>query len=219
MANFTTHLLVGMGASGLATTALVKSGEVGQGMALWLFVLGSIGSLLPDLDADNSTPLRHTFDLLSLLGAFLLMFQFVAGYSLPELVLVWALAYLLLRYGLFWVFTRFTVHRGVFHSLPATLLAGTLTTLALYRGLQLPAQGAWLGGVMVSLGYLIHLLLDELFSVNLMGVSLKHSFGTALKPFSLTPWWPSLLAYLLLALTLGWTPPVAELLHIWPISP
>ena len=42
---------------------------------------------------------------------------------------------------------------------------------------------AWLGGGFMFIGYLTHLLLDELYSVNLMGQRLKRSFGSAMKLF------------------------------------
>jgi hypothetical protein len=38
---------------------------------------------------------------------------------------------------------------------------------------------------MVGIGYLTHLVLDELYSVDLLNSRVKRSFGTALKPFSL----------------------------------
>ena len=40
---------------------------------------------------------------------------------------------------------------------------------------------AWLVGVFLTGGFLVHLTLDELYSVDLLGARMKRSFGTALK--------------------------------------
>lgn len=40
---------------------------------------------------------------------------------------------------------------------------------------------SWLIGFVVFIGFIIHLLLDELYSVDFMNRSIKRSFGTALK--------------------------------------
>jgi hypothetical protein len=42
---------------------------------------------------------------------------------------------------------------------------------------------AWLAGGFVFLGYMTHLVLDEIYSVDVMGRRIKSSFGTALKIF------------------------------------
>jgi len=58
---------------------------------------------------------------------------------------------------------------------------------------------AWLAAAFVCGGYLIHLLLDELYSVNFMGSTLKKSFGSALTLFNRSSW----LSYLLLYAIVG----------------
>ena len=78
------------------------------------------------------------------------------------------------------MFKRFTVHRGMFHSLPGMLVAGLVVYLGYHssdRGLRLLLAC----GVMV--GFLSHLLLDELYSVDIQGVKIKlNQFaGTAVK--------------------------------------
>src|SRR5262249_4988161 len=73
-----------------------------------------------------------------------------------------------------------TVHRGMFHSIPALLIAGLLVFL-LYQSPSL-ALRVFLAGAMM-LGFLSHLVLDELCSVNFSGVSfrLNKYAGSALK--------------------------------------
>ena len=40
---------------------------------------------------------------------------------------------------------------------------------------------AWLAGGFMFIGYLTHLILDEIYSVDVMDTRIKASFGTALK--------------------------------------
>ena len=85
---------------------------------------------------------------------------------------------------IFKLFARFSVHRGVFHSLLAAVFFGFLTTSLTYHLFRLSALGAWMSGLFVSVGYVIHLVLDEIYSVDLTGARVKRSFGTALKLIS-----------------------------------
>jgi membrane-bound metal-dependent hydrolase YbcI (DUF457 family) len=71
------------------------------------------------------------------------------------------------------------VHRGLIHSLPAGACFALLTVLIAYHFLGASALQAWFCGLFVLLGFIVHLLLDEFYSVNLVGMQLKRSFGTA----------------------------------------
>src|SRR5262249_50646196 len=50
-----------------------------------------------------------------------------------------------------------------------------------YHLFGLATVTSWLIGCFVALGYMIHLLLDEIYSVDITGARIKKSFGTALK--------------------------------------
>src|SRR5439155_20834267 len=82
--------------------------------------------------------------------------------------------------GVCMIFKHLTVHRGMFHSVPAMLIAGLLV----YLGYQHPNPGirGYLAFGMM-LGFLSHLVLDELCSVDFRGVvpKLNQFAGTALK--------------------------------------
>ncbi len=165
------------------------------------FVLGTLGSLLPDMDSERSLPVRFAFTLASILLAFVAMFRFAEQFpSVGELILIWLAAFLFFRWSVFWLLETFTVHRGLFHSLPAALLAGLLGVTASFHGLGLSALESWLGGVFVCFGYLVHLLLDEVYSVNLFGARPRRSLGTAFKLGRLDQLPATLLLYLLLPL-------------------
>ena len=73
------------------------------------------------------------------------------------------------------------VHRGLVHSLPFAVLVGAVVVHVAWRAFHLAPTSAWLAGVFLTGGFLIHLALDELSSVDLLGARMKRSFGTAFK--------------------------------------
>ncbi|MCB2264351.1 MAG: metal-dependent hydrolase [Candidatus Thiosymbion ectosymbiont of Robbea hypermnestra] len=185
MASFHGHLYGGAAVSAAAGLGVDSLGWARPDQVLALFVLGVAGGLLPDIDADNSTPVRILFTLLGVAAAFLVSLSLVDGISLVERILLWGAVFLLVRFGLFEAFARFTVHRGIWHSWLAGAFVTLGTVAAAYRLAGSSAWEAWLAGGFVALGYLTHLCLDEIASVDLRNNRVKRSFGTALKPFSL----------------------------------
>ncbi|MEA3278225.1 MAG: metal-dependent hydrolase [Pseudomonadota bacterium] len=184
MANFSAHLYGGAAASSVGSLAVYALGWAGPEQTQLLFFLGVTGSLLPDIDADNSAPVRGFFTLLGVVVAFLASFTLVGLFPVLELALIWGGVFLFVRYCVFEAFARFTVHRGVWHSWLAALLVAMATADAAYHLFRMSAWESWLCGVFVFLGYLTHLCLDEIASVDLLNNRIKRSFGTALKPFS-----------------------------------
>lgn len=189
MANFKTHIgfgvFIGIGfiVAGLIY-ALLSSTEA----IIWLFLAVLVGSFLPDLDMDEGVPFQILF---GLLGAGLAGLIFLGQYQdgergLKMLVLFPAVVFLLVRFGAGYVFAKFTNHRGIFHSVPAAILFGLLTIWFL-DFLAIQTDQKLFLGLAVSVGYLGHLVLDEIYSsVNLHGHSLlpKQSLGNALKFYS-----------------------------------
>ena len=66
----------------------------------------------------------------------------------------------------------------------------------------------WTGAAIA--GFMTHLILDELYSVDFRGVRLKKSFGTALKFWSTRGAWPNISTYgkLTILLLLAWGDPM-----------
>lgn len=141
----------------------------------------ALGGLLPDLDSDSGVPVRELF---GLAGAAvpLLMLRGMAnsGLSAEETLLAAAAVYAIIRYGLSTIFKHLTVHRGMFHSIPAMLVAGLLVYLT-YRHPVFELRLYLAVGVMV--GFLSHLVLDELCAVDLRGLrpKLNQFAGSAVK--------------------------------------
>lgn len=211
MAAFDTHLSLGIVSSGALALAAESLGLLEPALVLPWFALATLGNLLPDLDADHSTPLQLAFTALSIVAAFLLALWSRHWFGpLWQLMLVWLGGYLVLRWGVFHLFTRFTVHRGIIHSLPVAALFGSLTAAGSYWLFKLPAWPSWALGIAVSLGFVSHLLLDEISSVNLMGIRSRKSFGTALKLWYRSDLRATAIAWLLLALSLPLLPPAEQ---------
>ena len=184
MANFKTHVSVAATLSGVLATGFLAAG-VAAPKDVWLyFAMGTVGGILPDIDADQSIPGRMFFSFFALVVAFLTLFSRAGVYSIVELSLLWVVTYVVVRHVIFKLFARFSVHRGVFHSLLAAIFFGLLTTSLTYHLFRLNALGAWMSGLFVNVGYVIHLVLDEIYSVDLTGARVKRSFGTALKLIS-----------------------------------
>jgi hypothetical protein len=179
MASYRGHLLfssaLGIAYGGLAAWQL----SVGRGPILLGAGLTAVGGLLPDLDSDSGVPVRATFGLLGVVAPLLLLRSLLHDNApLDETIVLVALAYVVIRYVLSHLFKHLTVHRGMFHSLPAMVIAGMIVFL-MDNGSDLTGRLFLSGGVMI--GFLSHLVLDELCSVDFMGMHLKKSAGSALK--------------------------------------
>jgi len=181
VANFSTHLGVGAVASGLAASVALAAGAVQPESISTLICAGIVGSILPDIDLQKSHPSRMLFGALGILFAFIALFQYYHAYSVAELWAIWLGVYGFVRLGLWRFFHRHAVHRGIFHSVLAGLVFMALTSIVLTHLLGRHPHMGWLAGVFVFLGYMVHLTLDEIYSVDFEGAYIKRSFGSALK--------------------------------------
>ena len=193
MANFKTHLFVASGLSGVAAIACMKAGLAPAAETPMLLGLGAFGGLLPDIDSDHSVPIKISFNLLAFSLAFLAMFVFVGRYSVLELAAVWLGVFAAVRYFVLELFVSFTTHRGAIHSLLAGVFFALCAVSLSEHLFAKPAPLAWVYGSFVAFGFVVHLLLDEVFSVDLLNRRVKSSFGSALKIVSLKYWRATLL--------------------------
>ena len=155
------------------------SGAVGMTGALWgaayqgwspevafaAGLAGWAGGLVPDLDSDTGKPLIWSAAVVSILVSLGLVFLLTEAEWTPlykaELVLGFLLVFNTL--GVF-LFKRTTVHRGMFHSLPALM-----TYMFLIAAVFGPTTSGLLIGpaVVGGAGMLSHLALDAFWSVSL----------------------------------------------------
>jgi hypothetical protein len=160
--------------------------------------LCTLGGLLPDLDSDSGVPVRELFGISAAAFASILYFPLKRRFGLPpeQALVIAAAAYFLIRYGASSLFRRITVHRGMFHSIPAMLIAGLVVYL-LFPTEDLLLK-IYLGGA-VMVGFLSHLVLDEIYSVDFMGVAIRFNkyAGSAVK-FGSSSWGATLTCYAIL---------------------
>ncbi len=200
MADFKTHTLVATVISGGLGVAALATGLATPADAFCYWLAGTLGGLLPDIDSDESLALRIVFRLFGALAAALLALYWMTTLPAWQVALLACAVYLLVRFVLLELFARVTVHRGILHSLLANLLFGVIGVLLSFHLFSLQVQQAWGIGAFVVMGATVHLLLDEIYSVDLSGMRIKRSFGTALK---LTDWQQPGLSLLLVLACLG----------------
>ena len=180
MADFKTHMTVSTATGALLSIAGYQAGIDWDTCAV-AGVLCSVSGMLPDLDSNSGRPLREA----TAMGAAVVPMLMVDRLQRLQLnhdtmVLIAIVAYLTIRFILAEMFRRYTVHRGMWHSLPAAAICGMLAFLIISNediGVRCFKTAA------VVLGFLSHLILDEIWSVNFKRGSyrFKSSFGTALK--------------------------------------
>jgi hypothetical protein len=190
MAGFKTHI----------TTSTVLG--IGYGAAAYGFYhvpiptcvmaggLCSVAGMFPDLDSGPGRPLRESLAFAAAVVPMMLLHR-LQHYGLPPetIVMIGGAIYLAIRFGLAWLLRRYTVHRGMFHSLPACAIAAELTFLICGQ----EGEGLWIrffNAGAVVLGFMSHLVLDEIWSIEFKhGIPhLKSSFGTAIKLWSGSMW-------------------------------
>ena len=186
MAQFKTHISLGVFIGiGLVVVGLIYSLFSNIESAIWIFLAVIIGSFLPDLDMDGGVPFQILFGLLGAGMAGMVFFHSYqdGGRQLKDIILIPLVVFAAVRFGAGYVFKKFTNHRGIFHSVPAAVLFGLLAIWFLHFFSILFGRELIIGSA-VAIGYLGHLVLDELYSaVNLHGHSIlpKKSLGSALK--------------------------------------
>ena len=180
MADFKTHVTtstvlgIGYAGAGIFMGAPLDTSLVAGGLC-------GVSGMLPDIDSGSGRPLRETMAFAAVVVPMLLLDRFRhMGMSHEMIVLAGGILYLFIRFGIASMLRRYTVHRGMFHSIPAAIVFTELAFLIVGCETLMPRYYK-AGGVFI--GFMSHLLLDELYSVQWQGgrVKLKKSFGSAIK--------------------------------------
>ncbi len=188
MADFKTHITT----STVLGFAYGGAGYFLQGLppAHCLIATGlcSVAGMLPDLDSNSGIPQREMLSFVSVIIPMLMLDRFHAlGLEPVHMVFIAGVMYVIIRFGIGGLFRRYTKHRGMWHSIPAAMIAGLATFLVANSGdFEIRLFKSWA----VVLGFVSHLLLDEIYAVDWQGrgIRVKKSFGTALKLFSKSRW-------------------------------
>ncbi len=187
MAGFNTHVTV-------STAVGVGYGAIGVGLdyplesCLLAGGLCGVSGMLPDLDSKSGVPVREIMALAAAVVPMLMIERFrQMEMNSESIVLAGALIYIVIRFGVAEIFKLYTVHRGMWHSVPAAITCGLLAMFICscedYRLRVFKATA-------VFLGFMSHLVLDEIWSVEVRRgrIRLKSSFGTALKFWGKSLW-------------------------------
>lgn len=187
MADFRTHVtfssvlgcgysLVGMGMGMPIETALVAGGLCG------------VSGMLPDVDSDSGVPRREAMGFAAAIVPMLMVERFKQmQLEHDQMILAAAVMYFFIRFTAAKMIGRWSVHRGMWHSIPAVLI---------FAGLAFLITGSddifvrYFKAAAVGLGAFSHLLLDEIYSVDTKGVipRFKSSFGSAIKFWGKDGW-------------------------------
>ena len=213
MADFNTHVFSAAALVSIGATAATKllSLTITEGISLML--AGMIGGVLPDIDLPRSKPSKALFTALGIVAGLIWMFSSMSRYTGLELWLGVISILLLSRFLLAVLFQRVTRHRGVLHSLIAAVMAGVITCAICWSYIGSSALQSWLAGLFMLAGYLIHLSLDEIYSVNFAGAQLKRSFGSALKPVDMQQRAASVIVVLITLAAAFWCAPYSQALE------
>ena len=198
MADFKTHLAFSTATGiGYGTVAHFFF-QVPPHTSILAGTLCSLAGMLPDIDSDKGRPLKEIMSAFAAMVPMLMLERLrQLGLSQELIVVIGIFVYFLVRFGLSAVLRKTTVHRGMFHSIPMAVIFGEFAFLLTTGDLSLRIFKAGA----VSLGYLSHLFLDEVYSIQWKRglLSAKKSSGTALKIYG-KKFLPTLATYLQLGL-------------------
>ncbi len=181
LALFQQHVNISVISSGIIIVPLHSSGMLTTNESLIALGLGVIGGMLPDLDSNNSKPTQIMFQLLSIFFPLVILLSIEQTLPILYIISIWLGASLLLNLTLLDIFLKLTVHRGIFHTIPMSLFFGQSTILISHHLIGVDATFSSLSGFFVFFGFITHLVLDEIYSIDTKEMKFKSSFGTALK--------------------------------------
>jgi membrane-bound metal-dependent hydrolase YbcI (DUF457 family) len=136
--------------------------------------------MLPDIDSDTSKSFQECIYLTAGIGCILTASRLkYYGIDSDFAMFGGAVVFLLIRFALAPIIKKITVHRGMMHSIPMAILCGQLVFFVVTGTIAERLVKA----AALTIGFLSHLILDEVFSIDSTGntLRLKRSFGTALK--------------------------------------
>jgi hypothetical protein len=178
MANYKQHLSGGiiLGTVCMLLAIFSLSFTIVNGFTV--FVLVTLGSLLPDIDCDTSKPVQLLFEILGILIPIIILKKYFSNeVNVENIIFLLVTGYIFVRFGASVFFKKLTVHRGIIHSIPAAVIAGGTVFFLFYNS---TFYCRFVYTLSCAGGFLLHLIMDEIWSVDLANVRIKNSFGTAL---------------------------------------
>ena len=193
MADFKIHSVLGTGSAICYAAGSYFFEYVSLRRAFLGAAIFAMASVLPDLDSETGTAKRFLFDTLAVFLPALLITQISFDTAEHTFFIILCL-YLLVRYPVQYLFEHLTTHRGIFHSIPAACVFGLGIALLF---VEAPTNIRVFYAAGCAGGYMLHLIIDEIWSFGFFGLGAKKSFGSALKLYDKS-WFPTVLMYLAL---------------------
>jgi len=174
--------------------------------------------MLPDLDLDYSKPSQIFFQIISIFSPLLIIMYLFKDIPILYNILIWFLLSFFLHFVLRKTLGQLTTHRGIFHSIPMGIV---FAQIALFISEKLFNQSSSFSAIVaffIFFGFITHLILDEISSINLQGMKMKKSFGTALKIYDKNNIIGTIILYILILFMLKFIPLNIEIyIHIFQI--
>ncbi len=127
MAGFKTHITTSTILGVTYGTAAAAGYEVPIPACALAAGLCGVSGMLPDLDSGPGVPLRESVGFAAAVVPMLMISRLEKMGLAPEsIVLSGGIMYLVIRFGIGRLLRKWTVHRGIFHSIPAMAIVGEL---------------------------------------------------------------------------------------------
>ncbi|HEX3871590.1 MAG TPA: metal-dependent hydrolase [Pirellulales bacterium] len=160
--------------------------------------LCGVSGMLPDLDSGPGKPMHESVSFAAAALPMMMVDRFRHwGWTHESMILAGAAIYLFIRFVLYKGLKHWCVHRGIFHSIPVALIFIEIAFLVCTSG---DITMRYYKAAAVAIGFMSHLILDEIWSIDFRHAKLKSSFGTAIK-FWAPCRWSTALAYLIVLAT------------------
>lgn len=188
MAGFKTHITVGAGVGFfISLSTFITDWASHFYMNLVIFATAIVGSFLPDMDSDTGVPVFIVFGFYGFVASTLFFyFGYENSWSVLYLLIIPIIAFILVRYLLCYILGKYSKHRGAFHSIPAVLITFFLGLLIADFFKKLTITDKFLIAFSLSIGYLSHLVLDEIYSTQfLFSKSKRKSKGKITNPLKM----------------------------------
>ena len=196
MASFAQHVNTAVVISGITIAPLYTSSIIDIHQAFTLLFFGILGGILPDIDLDNSKPIQIASSILSIFIPLLAILILLNSLSISKMLFIWFLTAMLLHFIIFKILLHLTVHRGVIHSVPMGIVFAQVVNISLHYIFNMEEFFSLLCGLFIFIGFIIHLVLDEIVSLNAFGMNFKKSLGSALKFYDKNNHFGSIILYL-----------------------
>ncbi len=176
MANFKTHITVAAGVGATIGMYGMYAYNLSPFDAIMIVSLFSLGGLLPDIDIVNSKINKLLFSWIFIVSSLSYLFS-VKVINKKSILMVLAIFILIIILRL--IIQKKCKHRGIIHSIPIGIFMSTMPAYCMYK---FNINSHYII-VLSSLffGFIIHLILDEIYSVDLRNMRIRKSFGSAFK--------------------------------------